>query len=79
MDEHFELLNSSATRSSLLGLDRVISLGDEPCIEKTMLNENYEAFLSSAPQAVGSDNLYDAAAESVKPSDISSLQFTSGK
>lgn len=75
MDEHFELLNLTATRSSLSKLDRVITIGDEPCVEQPMLNEDYETFLSSA---VGSDSLYDMATQSVQPSDIASLQFTSG-
>lgn len=76
MDEHFELLNSTDTRSSLFNLDRVITIGDEPCVEQPVLNEDYETFLASA---VGSDSLYDMATESVRPSDIASLQFTSGQ
>ncbi|KAJ5752230.1 hypothetical protein N7520_009147 [Penicillium odoratum] len=75
MYEHYKLLNSTATRSSLLNLSRVITLGHEPCVELLMLSEGYEAFLSTA---VVSDSLYDAATKSVQPSDIASLQFTSG-
>ncbi|KAJ5295647.1 hypothetical protein N7508_010468 [Penicillium antarcticum] len=78
MNEHIELLSSTATRSSLLGLDRVITFGKKPCVEQPIFNEDYEDFLSSAPETAKSYGLYDAAAASVKPSDIASLQFTSG-
>jgi hypothetical protein len=76
MDEHFRLLNSTTNRSSLSDLDRVITLGDGSFVQEPMLNEDYEGFLSSA---VCSGGLYDAAMNSIQPSDIASLQFTSGK
>lgn len=79
MDQHFELLNSSATRSALIGLARIITLGDRTCLEETELSEDYESFLSSAPLTSESSTFYDTAVSSVQASDVASLQFTSGK
>lgn len=77
MDEHFELLNTISARSTLSGLIRVVRLGDESCFEQSTLNEDYENFLSSAG-GVELDSLYETATRSIQPSDVASLQFTSG-
>ncbi|CAG7995710.1 unnamed protein product [Penicillium salamii] len=77
MDEHFEVLNTISARSTLSRLIRVVRLGDESCFEQSTLNEDYENFLSSAG-AVELDSLYETTTQSIQPSDVASLQFTSG-
>lgn len=77
MDEHFEILNTPTARSTLAGLVRVVRVGDESCSEPSALNEDYENFLSSA--AIEVDSLYETATQSIHPSDVASLQFTSGR
>ncbi|CAG7929921.1 unnamed protein product [Penicillium olsonii] len=75
MDEHFEILNTPTARSTLGGLVRVVRIGDDSCSEPSALNEDYENFLSSA--AIEVSSLYETATQSIHPSDVASLQFTS--
>ncbi|KAE8151183.1 acetyl-CoA synthetase-like protein [Aspergillus avenaceus] len=68
LDEYFEFLDSPVVRSSLPDLAQVITIGDRPNVSNTTIYEDFLAFSCDI----------DLPSHSVDPSDILSLQLTSG-
>jgi len=75
MINHLQLLASPSEHSSLPRLHRIVVLGDSESESNSIAPiQTYNAFVSSAGDC-GHSELF----ENVKPSDILSLQFTSGE